>query len=117
MVTNNNLSSMYISNASQLGRAVSVPGVNGRRVVGSTDMGNVSHLVPSIHPMIASAPVGTAIHTVEFARQSITPMADKAVIDGAKAMAMTAIDFWTSPDQQQAIAKEFAEANADKDVL
>jgi amidohydrolase len=117
MVTNNNLSSMYIANASQLGRAVSVPGVNGRRVVGSTDMGNVSHLVPSIHPMIASAPVGTAIHTVEFARQSITPMADKAVIDGAKAMAMTAIDFWTSPDQQRAIAKEFAEANADKDVL
>jgi len=117
MVTNNNLSSMYIANASQLGRAVSVPGVNGRRVVGSTDMGNVSHLVPSIHPMIASAPTGTAIHTVEFARQSITPMADKAVIDGAKAMAMTAIDFWTSPDQQRAIAKEFAEANADKDVL
>jgi amidohydrolase len=117
MVTNNNLSSMYIANASQLGRAVSVPGANGRRVVGSTDMGNVSHLVPSIHPMIASAPVGTAIHTVEFARQSITPMADKAVIDGAKAMAMTAIDFWTSPDQQRAIAKEFAEANADKDVL
>ena len=117
MVTNNNLSSMYIANTSQLGRAVSVPGVNGRRVVGSTDMGNVSHLVPSIHPMIASAPVGTAIHTVEFARQSITPMADKAVIDGAKAMAMTAIDFWTSPDQQRAIAKEFAEANADKDVL
>ena len=117
MVTNNNLSSMYIANASQLGRAVSVPGVNGRRVVGSTDMGNVSHLVPSIHPMIASAPMGTAIHTVEFARQSITPMADKAVIDGAKAMAMTAIDFWTSPDQQRAIAKEFAEANADKDVL
>ena len=117
MVTNNNLSSMYIANASLLGRAVSVPGVNGRRVVGSTDMGNVSHLVPSIHPMIASAPMGTAIHTVEFARQSITPMADKAVIDGAKAMAMTAIDFWTSPDQQQAIAKEFAEANADKDVL
>jgi hypothetical protein len=32
-------------------------------------------------------------------------------------MAMTAIDFWTSPDQQRAIAKEFAEANADKDVL
>lgn len=117
MVTNNNLSSMYIANASLLGRAVSVPGVNGRRVVGSTDMGNVSHLVPSIHPMIASAPMGTAIHTVEFARQSITPMADKAVIDGAKAMAMTAIDFWTSPDQQRAIAKEFAEANADKDVL
>jgi amidohydrolase len=117
MVTNNNLSAMYVANASRIGRSVTVPGSNGRRVVGSTDMGNISHLVPSIHPMIASAPTGTSIHTVDFARESITPMAGKAVIDGAKAMAMTAIDFWTSPDQQRAIAKEFSEANADKDVL
>ena len=117
MVTNNNLSSMYIANASHLGRTVTLPGINGRRVVGSTDMGNISHLVPSIHPMIASASPGTSIHTVDFARASITPMADKAVIDGAKAMAMTAIDFWTSPEQQRAIAQEFSDANADKDVL
>lgn len=117
MVTNNNLSAMYVSNASTLGRHVVLPGANGRRVVGSTDMGNVSHLVPSIHPMIASAPTGTAIHTLDFAKASITPQADIAVIDGAKAMAMTAIDFWTSSELQQAIRQEFVEANADKDVL
>lgn len=117
MVTNNNLSAMYVSNASTLGRQVVIPGANGRRVVGSTDMGNVSHLVPSIHPMIASAPTGTAIHTLDFARASITTQADKAVIDGAKAMAMTAIDFWTSSELQSAIREEFAEANTDKDVL
>ena len=117
MVTNNNLSAMYVSNASTLGRHVVVPGANGRRVVGSTDMGNVSHLVPSIHPMIASAPTGTAIHTLDFAKASITPQADKAVIDGAKAMAMTAIDFWTSSELQNSIRQEFAEANANKDVL
>jgi hypothetical protein len=80
-------------------------------------MGNVSHLVPSIHPMIASAPTGTAIHTLDFAKASITPQADQAVIDGAKAMAMTAIDFWTSSELQRAIRQEFVEANADKDVL
>ena len=117
MVTNNNLSSMYVSNASTLGRTVTVPGANGRRVVGSTDMGNVSHLVPSIHPMISSAPAGTAIHTLDFAKASVTTQADQAVIDGAKAMAMTAIDFWTSSDLQKSIRKEFVEANADKDVL
>lgn len=117
MVTNNNLSSMYVSNASTLGRTVTVPGANGRRVVGSTDMGNVSHLVPSIHPMISSAPAGTAIHTLDFAKASVTTQADQAVIDGAKAMAMTAIDFWTSSDLQKSIRKEFMEANPDKDVL
>ena len=117
MVTNNNLSAMYVANASQLGRTVTVPGVNGRRVVGSTDMGNVSHLVPSIHPMISSAPRGTAIHTLDFAKASITTQADQAVIDGAKAMAMTAIDFWTSTDLQRSIRQEFVEASPDKDVL
>lgn len=117
MITNNNLSAMYVANASQLGRHVTVPGANGRRVVGSTDMGNVSHLVPSIHPMIASAPTGTAIHTRDFEKASITAQADQAVIDGAKAMAMTAIDFWTSSELQRSIKQEFTEANTDKDVL
>lgn len=117
MVTNNNLSAMYVSNAHQLGRVVTIPGANGRRVVGSTDMGNISHLVPSIHPMISSAPTGTAIHTLDFAKASVTQQADRAVIDGAKAMAMTAIDFWTSDNLQSAIKQEFAEANPDKDVL
>ena len=117
MVTNNNLSAMYIANASTTGRTVQLPGTQGRRVVGSTDMGNISHLVPSIHPMIASAPSGTAIHTTAFERESRTDMADQAVIDGAKIMAMTAIDYWTSPAQQAAISAEFAATNADRNVL
>lgn len=117
MVTNNNLAAMYVANAGVLGRTVRTPGSNGRRVVGSTDMGNVSHLVPSIHPMIASAPEGTSIHTLDFARESVTARADRAVIDGAKAMAMTAIDFWTSTELQKSVAAEFAATNADKDVL
>jgi hypothetical protein len=44
-------------------------------------------------------------------------MADKAVIDGAKAMAMTAIDFWTSTELQEAVAAEFQTANPDRNVL
>ena len=117
MVTNNNMSAMYIANAASLGRTVTTPGTNGRRVVGSTDMGNISHLVPSIHPMIASAPMGTAIHTVAFEKESATTFADKAVIDGAKAMAMTAIDYWMTPELQKAISSEFLATNPDKNVL
>jgi hypothetical protein len=44
-------------------------------------------------------------------------MADLAVLDGAKAMAMTAIDFWTSTERQDAVAAEFRLANPDKNVL
>ena len=117
MVTNAALAASYSNNASLLGRTVGDPRVTGHRVVGSTDMGNISHLVPSIHPMIASAPVGTSIHTKDFARYSVSEMADKAILDGAKAMAMTAIDYWTSADRRAAVAKEFSDANPSKDVL
>ena len=117
MVTNNTMGTMYAQNALRLGRTVTDPRQGGHRVVGSTDMGNVSHLVPSIHPMIASAPTGTSIHTKQFAQFARSPMADKAVLDGAKAMAMTAIDYWTSPERQVAVAAEFNAANADRNVL
>jgi amidohydrolase len=117
MVTNNTMGTIYAHNALRLGRTVTDPRQGGHRVVGSTDMGNVSHLVPSIHPMIASAPTGTSIHTKQFAQFARSPMADKAVLDGAKAMAMTAIDYWTSPERQVAVAAEFGAANPDKNVL
>ena len=68
MVTNDTMGTMYAHNALTLGRTVTDPRHGGRRVVGSTDMGNVSHLVPSIHPMIASAPAGISIHTKQFAQ-------------------------------------------------
>ena len=117
MVTNNTMGTMYAHNALRLGRTVTDPRNGGHRVVGSTDMGNVSHLVPSIHPMIASAPSGTSIHTKQFAQFARSPMADKAVLDGAKAMAMTAIDYWTSPERQVAVVGEFNTANPDRNVL
>ena len=117
MVTNDTMGTMYAHNALTLGRTVTDPRHGGHRVVGSTDMGNVSHLVPSIHPMIASAPTGISIHTKQFAQFARSPMADQAVLDGAKAMAMTAIDFWTSSERQEAVVAEFRAANPDKNVL
>ena len=67
-------------------------------MVGSTDMGNVSHEVPSIHPMIKVAPDRSPIHTPAFAEHARSEHGDRAVVDGAKAMAMTIVDLWTDPD-------------------
>lgn len=117
MVTNNAIAARYVFNSQPLGRTVTDPRQGGHRVVGSTDMGNVSHLVPSIHPMIASAPQGTSIHTAQFATFARSAIADLAVLDGAKAMAMTAIDYWTSTDLQEAVAAEFNSSHADRNVL
>jgi amidohydrolase len=79
---------------------------------GSTDMGNISHRVPSIHPMISCAPPNVVIHNPEFARWAGSETGDKACIDGAKALAMTAIDFMTDQGLRDAARAEFA-ATAD----
>jgi metal-dependent amidase/aminoacylase/carboxypeptidase family protein len=59
---------------------------------GSTDMGNVSHIVPSIHPFLDIKPGGAVNHQPEFADHTIAPDGDRAVRDGALAMAWTVID-------------------------
>ena len=74
---------------------------------GSTDMGNVSHRVPSIHPMIACAPPSVVIHNPEFAKWAGSETGDKAVIDGAKALAMTAIDVLTDQALMQDAKAQF----------
>jgi metal-dependent amidase/aminoacylase/carboxypeptidase family protein len=95
LVDNLVLSGLYSANAARLGRTVVAPD-HTNAVVGSTDMGNVSHVVPSIHPMIAVAPKGVGIHTTEFEIHAGSEVGDRAVVDGAKAMAMTIADLWAA---------------------
>lgn len=90
---NHVLVSLYAENAAALGRPVAEPSPT-TRVVGSSDMGNVSHVVPSIHPVIAVAPPGVSIHSQAFADHARSPAGDAAVVLGAKAMAMTVADLW-----------------------
>lgn len=101
----------YVTNGRIIGREFSVPATD-NMVVGSTDMGNVSYLVPSIHPMIKVAPSGTPIHTARFADFAGDVEGDRAVIDGAKTLAMTAIDLWTNPELRDAVRSEFSRIGA-----
>ncbi len=103
------LSGLYSANAARLGRTVLRPDST-TAVVGSTDMGNVSHVVPSIHPMIAAAPKGVGIHTPEFAIHAGSEPGDLAVIDGAKAMAMTIADLWASSGEVDRMKSSFRES-------
>lgn len=99
----------YEANARSLGRDFFPLEKMPSGSAGSTDMGNVSHRVPSIHPMISSAPPSVVIHNPEFARWAGSEMGDKACIDGAKSLAMTAIDFMTDAALQQAAKAGFDE--------
>lgn len=106
LVDSSVITDLYVENARRLGRSV-VPPDGSSAVVGSTDMGNVSHIVPSIHPMIAVAPPGVGIHTPEFEIHAGSSSGDQAVIDGAKAMAMTIADLWASESALAAAKRDF----------
>ncbi len=85
------LASLYRANAEALGRKfLDLSSVE--RTAGSTDMGNVSLAVPSIHPSIGIDSLPAVNHQPEFTAQCATPVADRAVMDGAIAMAWTVID-------------------------
>ncbi len=96
LLANGPRDALYAANAARLGRVVDSRDAY-PAFMGSTDMGNVSHVVPSIHPMIKAAPEGVAIHTAEFATHAGGDLGDAAVLDGAIALAHTAVDVWADP--------------------
>jgi amidohydrolase len=91
------LARCYQRNAEALGRRFTIPAAVLERAAGSTDMGNVSHVLPALHPFIGIDSLPAVNHQPEFAAHCATPAADHAVRDGALALAWTAIDAATDP--------------------
>lgn len=92
MISNPIMVELFAANSEALGR----PMMRGKdlppTVSGSTDMGNVSKLVPTIHPMISIDSTPAVNHQPEFAAHTITPAGEKGLIDGAVGMAWTVFD-------------------------
>jgi amidohydrolase len=86
------MAALYRKNSEALGRPFPDLGEWETRPTGSTDMGNVSLAIPSIHPMIGINSLPAVNHQPEFAQHCVSPDADKALGDGALAMAWTCID-------------------------
>ena len=97
--TDEAMAALYRANAEALGRVFS-PGTEGT-LRASTDMGNVSLAIPSIHPLLAIDSLPAVNHQAEFAAAAASPAADRAVLDGAVAMAWTTIDL-ASDDAERA---------------
>jgi amidohydrolase len=110
MIDNGPMVAAWVDNARRVGREPVDPSVGRPGVVGSTDMGNVSHRVPSIHPRIQVSPPDIPIHSPEFTAFAGSPDGDLAVLDGAKMLAMTIADLWLRPDVLDAAKAEFAAA-------
>ena len=95
------MAELYRRNAQALGRSFPDLGEWETRATGSTDMGNVSLVIPSIHPMIGIGSLPAVNHQPEFTQHCVTEQADKALMDGALAMAWTCIDLATASSARQ----------------
>jgi amidohydrolase len=110
MNTNAAIAAAHRRNYAAIGR--DVPDDDNPRPLGSTDMGNVSKIVPGIHPTIAIAPPEVNGHSPAFAEYAASDAGDRAVIDGAKALAMTAIDILADAELRARMREEFARSSS-----
>ncbi len=101
MLHDESMAVFYRKNSEALGRPFPNLGEWETRPTGSTDMGNVSLAVPSIHPMIGINSLPAVNHQPEFTAHCITADADKALEDGALAMAWTCIDLASNRETRE----------------
>jgi hypothetical protein len=97
MVHDRDVGAAYRRNAEALGRVFPELGPQRQRFAASTDMGNVSLALPSIHPMVGIHSLPAVNHQPEFAAHCVSADADQALVEGGLAMAWTAIDAATDP--------------------
>jgi len=109
MQNNIALANLYVENTRSIGRQIIF--ADPHRPSGSTDMGNVSQLVPSIHPFVAIAPRDVALHTAEFAGAAASESGIDGMCDAVKATAMTVVDLLAVPDNLTRVKEEFKQGN------
>jgi amidohydrolase len=86
--------------------------VEERKGIGSTDAGNISQVVPTIHPYIKIGPDSLVAHTNEFREAAKSEKGDQALLTGAKALALTALDLYTKPELLAEIKAQYKKGKA-----
>ena len=109
MRNNITLAKLFKHNMQSLGRKI--PLSDPDRSFGSTDMGNVSQVVPGIHPGVAIVSPGVVNHSPEFALAACSEAGIEGMLDAAKAMAMTIVDLIASPETLAQVKQEFGKKN------
>ena len=100
------LARLFIQNMQSLGHQIQL--FEPKHTFGSTDMGNVSQVVPSIHPFVAIAPVEVANHSPQFALAAASEAGTHGLLDAAKALAMTVVDLVANPEIVSKVKEEFS---------
>ena len=107
MRNNLTLARLFQQNMESLGRKMKL--TNSSDTIFSTDMGNVSQQVPCIHPMVAIAPEEISLHSPQFASAAASDDGSRALLDAAKALAMTAVDLLSDPEKVTGVKEEFCQ--------
>jgi amidohydrolase len=107
ILANEPLATAFRRNAESLGREFFPVEKLPPGLQGSTDLGNVSYRLPAIHPMLAAAPLHVTIHNPEFTKWAGSELGDAAALDGAKALAMTALDFFCDAELRRRAREAF----------
>ncbi|HVE76488.1 MAG TPA: M20 family metallopeptidase, partial [Actinomycetota bacterium] len=106
VMMNPTVGALYENNLQTLGRTA-IPRAVVERAAGSTDMGNVSQVLPAIHPMISIDSMPAVNHQADFAAATVQPAGDKAIADAATAMAWTVIDLAADDAAIERMKQEF----------
>ena len=107
MVANPTIADLFARNMEATGRQVVEPAPDER--MGSTDMGDISQIMPAVHAYFGIVPESIANHTVEFTAAAASPTGGAAVLDGAAALAMTTADLLAEPALLEQARAEFRE--------
>ena len=105
MKPNRAIGDAFVKNLTELGEPLNPPPPDAG--MGSTDMGDVSQVVPSIHAYIEICDENVAGHSREFAQASISKRGLDVMLIAAKALAMTTIDIFTNPELAKRMWEEF----------
>ena len=84
---------------------LSIDADDGRR--GSSDIGNLSHYLPAMHPVLAIVGSDMAAHSVEFCEATTTARGRETLLNAAKMLAMTAYDYLTSAELRKEVTEDF----------
>lgn len=107
LITNNALSQAFTKRLKNISEDHVYPE---KHSYGSSDIGNVSKVVPAIHPFIGLNEPGLVFHTKEFANKTISQEGHRALSDGTLTLALTGYDVLTDEKLLKNIRSEFKES-------
>lgn len=97
------LSEVFRDEMHRMGRTPVPPEVEAALPLGSTDMGNLTHVVPGIHPVVGVDAGGASIHQPAFTAAAAGPSADRAVVEGAIMLARTVVRLAETPAERDRV--------------